>query len=150
MKKLLYYLFSLLLLFFAGCKSDVKPDQLIIGRWIWEETSGGWNGMNVSRPGSNEVVATFFETGLYEERVNGVLSEEGKFKVETNTYTDRRGQTQTSRSFTLLDRVLYATDGKTARFAIDKSVYIPLEITTARLVYADVFSEGSTHRYRRK
>ncbi len=150
MKKLLHYLLFLLFLLFAGCKSDVDPDQLIIGSWIWEETRGGWNGINVSTPGSNEVITTFFRSGSYDKRTNGVLSEKGKFKLETKTYTDRRGQTQTSESFSLLNRILYEADGKTVRFTISESIYTPLEVSPTQLVYADIISEGDTHRYRRK
>lgn len=150
MKKHVHFLLSLLLLLVVSCQSTIEPVQPIIGSWRWVQTQGGWNSQELTTPGADEVIVTFLETGRYVERTNGVLSQKGDFSIETNTYTDKRGQPQTSKSFYLRNRVFFDKDGKTVRLTVAESAFVPIEMTDNKLIYADLHTEGNTYTYQRQ
>ena len=151
MKKHFAYLFNILWLIASSCQSDIDPNKSIIGIWILEKSEGGFSGSQVWTLGANTVVLRFDRSGEYESCTNDVLSAKGRFLVEEKTYTDRKGQKQTSRLLYMRNSKIYQVDGITVRFIIDELVYDPYEISATKLVYADAgMSEGYTNTYRRK
>ncbi|MBO0940011.1 hypothetical protein J2I47_25930 [Fibrella sp. HMF5335] len=150
MKKLLLYLSPLCWFLFVSCQWDVSPQSEIVGQWVWEETRGGWNGQDISQPGGKLVVASFAKSNLYEERVDGILSQRGTYRVTTTTHTDKNKKQYTTSDLTFQDLVVYEADGKTERFQTPVALTYMLDISNTTLRYADIIAEGYSHQYRRK
>ncbi|WP_234735738.1 hypothetical protein [Tellurirhabdus bombi] len=94
MKALKAGLFILLALFVSwGCSNKDEPDHLLVGEWLWEQTSGGIGGWIFKPKEGQKVVVRYTKKGTFEVLRNDSLWYSGRYhldKVKVRDEPERR------------------------------------------------------------
>lgn len=77
--KALTYLLCLVTCFWS-CKSN-EPDPLIVGQWLWQQSSGGIAGWTIKPKNNERVVLGFSREGTFSVKQNDSLRLSGSYHL---------------------------------------------------------------------
>ena len=138
----------LLVLLLANCQRD-EPQNLLVGTWRWEQSSGGV-GVRIFEPRKGEnTYLTFKSNQTFEVTRNDTLFVKGKYQT-TNTRSIYSVQDAPAIELTEMVSPRQITDPNFVFSHLLGSTMVIIEITTSRLYVGDNNHDGYSSSFTRK